>query len=284
MHFKFRISEWYNTYCFTTVNALYEDLVTEVTAFYDNVVKSTRPKPVRKGQRWFTDSRLKPLHDRVLFLAEQYKTHKTADTLNIFLKASREFRELKEQVYNQHWEQFLQGINHATSSSQMWNRIKKISHPSSRQLDHHSPVDYTDMLLQQYASTASISSLPLDVQHHLASTKINRNVNIKIACSEIGPDDNYGITPFEIKNALKKGKTTSPGEDGITYNTMRVLAELPNSPLLELFNQSLRQGVLPDRWTQGLIIPIPKPNSQKFRPISLTSCMCKVLERIILAD
>ena len=29
------------------------------------------------------------------------------------------------------------------------------------------------------------------------------------------------------------------------------------------------------------IIPIPKPGTAKFRPISLTSCFCKVMERIV---
>ena len=40
--------------------------------------------------------------------------------------------------------------------------------------------------------------------------------------------------------------------------------------------------VLPTQWTISMIIPIPKQDSDQLRPISLTSCMCKVLERIIL--
>ena len=139
------------------------------------------------------------------------------------------------------------------------------------------------MLLEQYASTACISNLPQNIQQHLASTNVNRGFNIEIACSERGPDDAYDISLFELETALEKGRATSPGDDGITYSTLRLLADIPNSPLLELYRQSLRQGVLPDRWTQSLIVPVPKPNSNKFRPISLTSCMCKVLERIVLS-
>ncbi|XP_063858328.1 uncharacterized protein LOC135099751 [Scylla paramamosain] len=36
------------------------------------------------------------------------------------------------------------------------------------------------------------------------------------------------------------------------------------------------------RWTSSIIIPIPKPGTDKFRPISLTSCFSKVMERVLL--
>ncbi|XP_076035376.1 uncharacterized protein LOC143021653 [Oratosquilla oratoria] len=39
---------------------------------------------------------------------------------------------------------------------------------------------------------------------------------------------------------------------------------------------------VPSAWTSSIIVPIPKPGTDKFRPISLTSCFCKVLERIFL--
>ena len=54
-------------------------------------------------------------------------------------------------------------------------------------------------------------------------------------------------------------------------------------PLLQLFNMSLTQGELPHAWTTANIVPIPKPSeSDKYRPISLTSTMCKMLERVLL--
>ena len=42
----------------------------------------------------------------------------------------------------------------------------------------------------------------------------------------------------------------------------------------------------PEDWTLATIIPIPKPGKDpaepnKYRPIALTSCLCKTLERMI---
>lgn len=53
------------------------------------------------------------------------------------------------------------------------------------------------------------------------------------------------------------------------------------SPLLDLFNMSYEKGKLPSQWKVGLIHPIPK-GDQDYRPITLTSCMCKMMERIVL--
>ena len=54
-----------------------------------------------------------------------------------------------------------------------------------------------------------------------------------------------------------------------------------------LFNASLYQGKIPDDWRQALIAPIHKAGNknktvaENYRPVSLTSVTCKVLENII---
>ena len=56
-------------------------------------------------------------------------------------------------------------------------------------------------------------------------------------------------------------------------------------PLALLFNISLTSGVLPSAWKKAIIIPIfkkgDKSSSANYRPISLTSIICKIMESII---
>ena len=45
-------------------------------------------------------------------------------------------------------------------------------------------------------------------------------------------------------------------------------------------------GVFPDQWRNAIVIPIPKPNKNKFnlanyRPISLINTMRKIMEKIV---
>ena len=48
-----------------------------------------------------------------------------------------------------------------------------------------------------------------------------------------------------------------------------------------LFNRSFNEGRLPREWRKAIVIPISKPGGG-FRPVSLTSCFCKMMEKIIL--
>jgi hypothetical protein len=68
-----------------------------------------------------------------------------------------------------------------------------------------------------------------------------------------------------------------------------MIKELPdqaNKQLLNLFNQIWKEGTLPREWKHAIITPIRKPEKDQsdptsYRPISLTSSLCKVLERMI---
>ena len=64
------------------------------------------------------------------------------------------------------------------------------------------------------------------------------------------------------------------------------LPDSSKSALLEVFNHIFKTGEFPSTWREATIIPIPKPGKDNtvpgnYRPIALTSCVCKILERII---
>ena len=74
------------------------------------------------------------------------------------------------------------------------------------------------------------------------------------------------------------------GPDGIPP---RLLKEIANelSPSTLVFNASLQQGKLPDDWKKAVVTPLFKKGNHNdpanYRPISLTSVYCKLLERTI---
>lgn len=56
--------------------------------------------------------------------------------------------------------------------------------------------------------------------------------------------------------------------------------------LLEVYNKVWREGKLPNAWKEAIVIPIRKPGKEptkptSYRPISLTSNLCKIMERTI---
>ena len=55
--------------------------------------------------------------------------------------------------------------------------------------------------------------------------------------------------------------------------------------MCKLFNLSFSDGTVPDQWKLADIIPLhkkgPKNQRENYRPVSLTSVVCKVCEKIV---
>ena len=67
---------------------------------------------------------------------------------------------------------------------------------------------------------------------------------------------------------------------------LKHLTDTSHETLLNIFNYTWTTGKFPDGWQYTTIIPIPKPGKDpaepnNYRPIALTSCLCKTLERMI---
>uniref|UniRef100_A0A1B6C2K7 Uncharacterized protein n=1 Tax=Clastoptera arizonana TaxID=38151 RepID=A0A1B6C2K7_9HEMI len=90
------------------------------------------------------------------------------------------------------------------------------------------------------------------------------------------------FSELELEIALQNIKIkSSPGKDGIDYRIISALSSNAKKFLLIVFNKIYRDQLFPTEWTEILVHLIPKPSSNKLRPISLTSCLCKLFERII---
>ena len=81
--------------------------------------------------------------------------------------------------------------------------------------------------------------------------------------------------------------TGSPGPDNIHNQAIKHLPPNHRHFLLGVINASLATGQLPHSWRQASIIPIPKPGKElnstgSYRPIALTSCLAKLVERVVL--
>ena len=94
------------------------------------------------------------------------------------------------------------------------------------------------------------------------------------------------FTPDIIKKKLDKLKTgKSPGPDGVHPKVLKELSAVLAKPLAIIFNKSFESGCLPDEWKIANVIPIFKKGNRhspaNYRPVSLTSIVCKVMESII---
>ena len=94
------------------------------------------------------------------------------------------------------------------------------------------------------------------------------------------------VTPELVAKKIKAMKDNkSPGVDGIPPKLLMETVEQISIPLARVFNFSLKEGVVPFEWKEANIIPLFKKGSrnksENYRPVSLTSVICKLLERLI---
>ena len=98
---------------------------------------------------------------------------------------------------------------------------------------------------------------------------------------------NQPFSMKEFEEALITLKTQkSPGPDKVTNEMLGHLGSKAKSKLLTLFNNSWKTGHVPQSWREADMVPIHKKgkdrvNAENYRPISLTSCVGKLLERMI---
>ncbi len=86
--------------------------------------------------------------------------------------------------------------------------------------------------------------------------------------------------------AIKRAKHTSPGKDQVCYLMLKQLGKESLVKLFEVYNKIWTEGKLPSIWKEAVVIPIRKPgkdptNPTSYRPIALTSNLCKIMERMI---
>ena len=73
----------------------------------------------------------------------------------------------------------------------------------------------------------------------------------------------------------------SPGVDGIPPKLLKEIVEQISTPLTKVFNLSLEEGTVPSEWKEAIITPPFKNKPENYRPVSLTSVVCKLLETLI---
>ena len=143
-----------------------------------------------------------------------------------------------------------------------------------------------NVLGNQFQAVSSSSDYPQASRRNLPTLHGDLR-KATLATDPRDPQINVFFSMDELKTAISETKNTAPGHDQLCYEMFGHLSNDCLETVLFLFNNIWSMGVDPQSWLHSIVIPIYKPVkpsnlASSYRPISLTSNACKIMEKMVV--
>jgi len=269
------------------------DQMTRFTKTLISIAEECIPKKstsTKYNRPWFNDDCKKSIRQRRAAL-RKFNIHPTKENLDKFRACRAKARHTIKDSKRNSWRSFVSKLNSKTKCKTVWNMIRKISGKNVNGPLKHlkkngdkicNKKDIADLLADTFASNSSTQNYGKEFQ------KIKRNsekTQLKFQSDNM-EEYNKTFSIQELKDSLKRSHNTAEGPDEVNYEFIKQLPDASLLYLLQIFNEIWTSGNVPELWRIATIIPIPKPGKDSsdpsnYRPIALTSCLCKTFERMV---
>ena len=168
------------------------------------------------------------------------------------------------------------------SSKDWWSTLKSFISPNYKTAIP--PLEVNDDIYTEETDKANI--LNNFFQSHTILNEQNAIIPNLPPATVNAPLNNIVLSLLEVESVLKTLPVAkASGPNGLSNRVLRELSKELSSPYCSLFNQSLREGIVPTLYKEANVCPIPKKgdlsNVSNYRPISLLNSEDKVLERLV---
>jgi hypothetical protein len=211
------------------------------------------------------------------------------------VRAHQKLRAQSKYIYKkskrQSWRNLCSTLTSKTSQKKVWKIIKKIKGKNACPSIKH--LKLSDALITDKKAVADLLASTVEANSSSSNKSplfIKKKTLLeKKPCqftSNNNEEYNLIFSLHELKSVLVTCTDSSPGPDEIHYQLIKHLPENSLEILLKVYNRIWTTGDFPASWRKALIIPIPKPgkdhsNPSNYRPIALTSCICKLMEKMV---
>lgn len=220
-----------------------------------------------------------------------FRRYPTSSNHLHFKQMKARARYIRRQSKRTSFQGYATSINSHTSPKEVWDRINKINGCytaftipllSCNGTCPESLEEQADILGEHFEFVSSSRHYS---PSFLRLKQREEARTIKAPGSAREPYNRF-FTLIELKMVLHNVKPSATGPDGIHYFMLNHLHPSTLDLVLYLFNRIWEEGRFPSAWRTATIIPLLKPGKNSdaatsYRPIALTSCLCKTLEKMI---
>lgn len=221
----------------------------------------------------------------------KFQIQPTMENLATYRLENAKARRIIKNEKKKSWNEYTSSIKRETPIGDVFRKVRAIQGtntpihiPTLKTNDGaiiSDPQVVVELFADQFQKVSSIGNY----SREFLELKNNQEKNI-IAINESDHPINNIINMEELESALNECKGSSPGPDDIHYTMLKNLNGKQKEYLLKTYNSIWKDWTFPEDWKIANIVPIPKPGkdlnyAENYRPISLTSCICKLMEKII---
>uniref|UniRef100_A0A8C2BUC3 Reverse transcriptase domain-containing protein n=1 Tax=Cyprinus carpio TaxID=7962 RepID=A0A8C2BUC3_CYPCA len=248
----------------------------------------------RKMVPWWSDECKEAVKFRNKAFRNVKSNHSYTNLIE-FKRAQAKVKQVVREAKRKYWCEFCGKIGAEVKVGDVWSMIRKMggmrrefSIPviKNNEVEAVTNQEKAEMLAKGFVKVHSSKNLTDgEVSWRVKVMEENKGLLGKKVDSESVLDNEF--TLFELKRALNGVKNTSPGKDGICYKMIKEIDDVAKCVILKLYNKIWEQGKLPLCWKHSVVVPIGKPGKNRtevksYRPIALTSNLCKLMERMVV--
>ena len=275
------------------INVVYERFIETLTEAASTSIPKTKPRVGRKNVPYWNNKCQEAVEKRNEALNKMRRTQELSDCIAYRVQKGITQKVIKD-AKRTCWRDYCGSVNEKTKMSDIWRTTRKMSgvkqqHTIPNLKKNETIYETNAQKAQLFAETFAMASSDNNYSDEFKTNRRNfKPDNIQKNIQEENQQEiNKAFELHELRSAINKCKRKSaPGLDSISYE---IIKEIPRSGLikfLEIINLIWSRGDLPGNWKHAIINPILKPTKpnddpSSYRPISLTSTCCKIMERMI---
>ena len=280
------------------VNVYNEQLTAAIITAAEACIPQRRPGRRRiKPLPYWTDGCTRAVKDRnrARNAMCRKKTPESCETYRRLKGAAQ--HEIKSSA-RQHWQEYCSTLDTTSKLGSVWSMARKmngtvVDRKISNLLDNGKLVetakDKAELLAQSFSNISSNENYSDNFKAHRAEVEANEQHSFQNIAAH-GDDMQSVNQPFsmaELRRAIRESKRNkASGEDRVSYEMLQKLPKSSVKVVLGLYNKLWTTGEFPEAWRHSVVLPVLKPgkdskSTASYRPISLTSTLCKIMERLV---